>query len=91
MKSVQARLNLNLKETKVMSTEEIEEFALDGNKVKIEWDVFLGAKIEDSRPVNFETIGIRQIDNDSAKQGYNNYNKMQNNECISFPSSVVWL
>ena len=45
---------------------------------------------------NFETIGIRQSGNDWAKQDmerqrYNNYNKMQNSKCISFPRSTVWL
>ena len=38
-KSVQARLYLNLKKTKVVSTEEIEEFVLDGKKVEIERDL----------------------------------------------------
>ena len=48
-KSAQAELYLNLKKTKVMSTEEIEEFKLDGEKVEIVRDfVFLGATIEDS-------------------------------------------
>ena len=43
---------LNLKKTKVMSTEGIEEFELDGENVEIVWDfVFLGAKIEDSGTV----------------------------------------
>ena len=46
-KSVQAGLYLNLKKTKVMSTEEIEEF--DRENVEIVRDiVFLGANIEDS-------------------------------------------
>ena len=48
-KSAQAGLYLHLKKANVMSTEEIEEFALDGEKVEIVRDfVFLGAKIEDS-------------------------------------------
>ena len=48
-KSAQAGLYLNLKKTKVMSTEEIEEFELDGENIEIVRDfVFLGAKIEDS-------------------------------------------
>ena len=48
-KSAQAGLYLNLKKTKVMSTEEIEEFEVDGEKVGVEQDfIFLGAKIEDS-------------------------------------------
>ena len=34
-KSAQAGLYLNLKKTKVMSTEEMEEFELDGEKVEI--------------------------------------------------------
>ena len=39
---------LNLKKTKVMSTEEMEEFELNGENVEIVRDfVFLGAKIED--------------------------------------------
>ena len=47
--SVQAGLYLNLKNTKVMSTEEIEEFEVDGEKVGVVRDfVFLGANIEDS-------------------------------------------
>ena len=51
-KTVQAGLYLNLKQTKVISTEEIEEFELDGEKVEIVRNgVFLGAKIEDSGPV----------------------------------------
>ena len=51
-KSAQVGLYLNLKKTKVMSIEEIEEFELDGEKVEIVRDfVFLGAKIEDSVPV----------------------------------------
>ena len=83
-----------------MSTEEIEEFELDGENVDIVRDfVFLGAKIEDSDSCKgeiFETIGIRQSGNDRAKQDmeshrYNKYNKMQNSKCISFPSSAVWL
>ena len=45
----QAGLYLNLKKTKVMSTEEIDEFEVDGEKVGVVRDfVFLGAKIEDS-------------------------------------------
>ena len=48
-KSAQAGLYLNLKKTKVMSTEEMEEFELDGENVEVVRDfVFLGAKIEDS-------------------------------------------
>ena len=48
-KSAQAGLYLNLKKTKFMSTEEIEEFELDGENIEIVRDfVFLGAKIEDS-------------------------------------------
>ena len=48
-KSAQAGLYLNLKNTKVMSTEEIEEFELDGENIAIVRDfVFLGAKTEDS-------------------------------------------
>ena len=49
-KSVQARLYLNLKKTKVMSTEQIEEFELiDGEKVEIvQESFFIRAKIEDS-------------------------------------------
>ena len=57
-----------------MSTEEIEEFELDGEKVESVRDfVFLGANIEDSgsgisKENFFETIGIRQSGNDWAKQ-----------------------
>ena len=48
-KSAQAGLYLNLKKTKVMSTEEIEEFEVHGEKVGVVLDfVFLCAKIEDS-------------------------------------------
>ena len=48
-KSAQAGLYFNLKKTKIISTEEIEEFELDGENVEIVRDfVFLGAKIEDS-------------------------------------------
>ena len=48
-KSAQAGLYLNLKKTKIISTEEIEEFEVDGEKVGVVRDViFLGAKIEDS-------------------------------------------
>ena len=48
-KSAQAGLYLNLKKTKIMSTEEIEEFEVDGGKVGVVRDfIFLGAKIEDS-------------------------------------------
>ncbi len=49
VKSAQAGLYLNLKKTKVISTEEIEEFEVDGEKVGVVRDfVFLGAKIEES-------------------------------------------
>ncbi len=48
-KSAQAGLYLNMKKTKVVSTEEIEEFDFFGEKLEIVRDfVFLGAKIEDS-------------------------------------------
>ena len=48
-KCAQVGLYLNLKNTNVMSTEEIEEFEFDGENVEIVRDfVFLGAKIEDS-------------------------------------------
>ena len=48
-KSAQAGLDLNLKKTKIMSTEEIEEFEVDGEKIGVVRDfIFLGAKIEDS-------------------------------------------
>ena len=44
-KSAQAGQYLNLKKTKIMSTEEIEEFEVDGEKVGVVRDfVFLGAK-----------------------------------------------
>ena len=47
-KSAQAGLYLNVKTTKVMPTEEIEEFELDWGNVKIGRDfVFIGAKVED--------------------------------------------
>ena len=48
-KSAQAGLYLNLKNTKVMSTEEIEELELDGENVESVRDFFfIGATIEDS-------------------------------------------
>ena len=48
-KSTQAGLYLNLKKTKVMSTEEIDEFEVDGENVGVVRDfAFLGAKIDDS-------------------------------------------
>ena len=48
-KSAQAGLYLNLKKTKIMSTEEIEEFEVDGEKIGVVRDfIFLGAKIEES-------------------------------------------
>ena len=51
-KSAQAGLYLNLKKTKVMSTEKIDEFEADGEKVGVVRDfVFLGAKIDDSGSV----------------------------------------
>ena len=59
-KSAQAGLYLNLKKTKIMSTEEIEEFEVDGGKVGVVRDfIFLGAKNEDSGSVKekCETIG----------------------------------
>ena len=47
--SAHAGQYLNLKKTKVMSTEEIKEFEVDGEKVGVVRDfVFLGAKNEDS-------------------------------------------
>ncbi len=56
-KSAQAGLYLNLKTTKVMSTEEIEEFEVDGEKVGVVRDfVFLGAKIEDSGSCKGEVL-----------------------------------
>ena len=51
-KSAQAGLYLNMKKIKVMSTEEIEEFELDGEKVEIFRDfVFLGAILKTRVPV----------------------------------------
>ena len=48
-KSAQAGLYLNLKKTKVMSTEEIDEFEVDGEKVGVVREfVLLGANIDDS-------------------------------------------
>ena len=48
-KSAQAGLYLNLKKTKVMSTEEIDEFEVDGGESRSSTGfVFLGAKIDDS-------------------------------------------
>ena len=87
-KSAQAGLYLNLKKTKVMSTVEIEEFEVDGEKVGVVRDfVFLGAKIEDSGSCKGKILR-RQ---DMERQRYGNYNKRKNNKCISFPSSAVWL
>ena len=71
-----------LKNAKAMSTEEIEEFELDGEKVEIVRDfVFLGANIEDSGYCKGDIL--RRLET--------NCNKMQNSKCISFPSSAVWL
>ena len=51
-KSAQAGLYLNLKKTKVMSTEEIDEFEVDGEKVGVVRDfVFLGTKLTTLVPV----------------------------------------
>ena len=47
-KSAPAGLYLNLKKTKVMSTEEIDKFEVDVEKVVVQDFVFLGAKIDDS-------------------------------------------
>ena len=82
-----------------MSTEEIEEFELDGEKVEIVRDfVFLGAKIEDSgkgdilRRLSSGRAAMTGLNNICMeRQMYDNYNKMQNSKCISFPSSAVWL
>ena len=83
-----------------MSTEEMEEFELDEENVEIVRDfVFLGGKIEDSGSCKDEILirlalgraamaGLNKI---MERQRYNNYNKMQNIKCISFPSSAVWL
>ena len=97
-KSAQAGLYLNLKKTKVMSTEEIEEFELDGENIEIVRDfVFLGAKIEDSGSCKGEILrrlalgrAAMTAKQDMERQRYNNYNKMQNSKCISFPSSAVY-
>ena len=68
-------------------------------KIEIVWDfVFLGAKIEDSGSCKGEILrrlalgrAAMTAKQDMERQRYNNYNKMQNNKCISFPSSAVWL
>ena len=58
-KSAQSGLYLNLKKTKVISTEEIEEFEVDGEKVGVVRDfVFLGAKIEDSGSCKGEILRL---------------------------------
>ena len=99
-KNAQAGLYLNLKKTKVMSTEEIEEVEVDGEKVGVVRDfVCLGANIEDSgsckgdilRRLALGRAAMTGINKDMERQIYNNYNKMQNSKCISFPSSAVWL
>ena len=93
-KCAQVGLYLNLKKTKVMSTEEIEEFELDGENVEIVRDfVFLGAKIEDSgsckgdilRRLAIGRAAMTGLNKIMERQRYNNYNKMQNSKCISFP------
>ena len=56
-KSAQAGHYLNLKKTKIMSTEEIEEFEVDGEKIGVVQDfIFLGAKIEDSGSCKGENL-----------------------------------
>ena len=80
----------------MMSTEQIEEFELDGEKLEIVQDfLFLGAKIEDSGSSEGELLRRfalgRAAKQDMERQIYNNYNKMQNSKCISVPSIAVWL
>ena len=81
-----------------MSTEDIEEFEIDGEKEGVVRDfVFLGAKIEDSGSSKGDilrrlTLGRAAMTGlNKIQQSYNNYNKMQNSKCISFPSSALWL
>ena len=98
-KSAQAGLYLNLKKTKVMSTAEIEEFEVDGEKVGVVRDFdFLGAKIEDSGSCKGEILRRLAL----GRAAMTELNKIwkdkviaittrQNSKCISFPSSAVWL
>ena len=92
-KSAQAGLYLNLKKTKVMSTEATEEFELDGEKVGVVRDfVFLGANIEYSgsckgdilRRLALSRAAMTGLNNIMERQRYNNYNKMQNSKLV-FP------
>ena len=70
-KSAQAELYLNLKNTQVMFTEEIEEVELDGEKVKIVRDfVFLCAKIEDSGSCKGDILRLLALDG-AAMTGLN--------------------
>ena len=83
-----------------MSTEEIEEFELDGEKVEIVRDfVFLGANIEDSGSCKGDILRRLALSR-AAMTGLNKIwkdkyitmtKKMQNCKYIRFPSSVVWL
>ena len=99
-KSARAGLYLNLKKTKIMSAEEIEEFEVDGEKVGVvRGFIFLGAKMEDSgsckgaiwRRLALGRAAMTGLTKIMERQRYNNYKKMQNSKCISFPSSDVWL
>ena len=55
--SAKAGLHLNLKKTKVMCTEELDEIILDGNKVEIVHDFnFLGSRIDDNGTCKGEIV-----------------------------------
>ena len=70
-KSAQAGLYLNLKKTKVMSTEEVDEFEVDGEKVGVVRDfVILVAKIEDSGSCKGELLKRLALDR-AAMTGLN--------------------
>ena len=71
-KSAQAGLYVNLEKTKVMYTEEIDEFSLDGEKVEIVRDfVFLGAKNEDSGSCKGELLKRLALVGRAAMTGIN--------------------
>ena len=55
--SIKAGLHLNFKKTKVMATEDLDEFLLDGKKIDIVGDfIFLGSKIQNSGRCEGEII-----------------------------------
>ena len=90
-KSAQAGLYLNLKKTKVMSTEEIEEFEVDGEKVGVVLDfVFLCAKIEDSGSSKGELLRRLALVR-AAMTGLNNIWKDKEDITITTQCRIVCL